>query len=206
MTPSYSHQTFSYRFLPGILSAILLLAVLSPVVSFSQNNGRAVTPKMKDAIIDSLTMVNLELQINVNQMDSLYQAERFTVAELRDQLMQLETSRKNLEATKTDVEDENLKLNQSNRILIIFNSVVAVLLVITLVFVIKRAGRKNPQTPVVSTLPDKSDNPSTASGPSSKLASFEDKLAQLEKLGGLKEKGILTDEEFQSEKQRILGK
>lgn len=35
--------------------------------------------------------------------------------------------------------------------------------------------------------------------------SFDDKLEQIKKLGELKENGLLTDEEFATEKARILG-
>ncbi len=35
--------------------------------------------------------------------------------------------------------------------------------------------------------------------------SADDQMAQLEKLGQLKEQGILTDEEFQAKKKQILG-
>src|SRR5687767_12903368 len=35
--------------------------------------------------------------------------------------------------------------------------------------------------------------------------SMDDKLAQLEKLGELKERGVLSDAEFAEQKQRILG-
>ena len=36
-------------------------------------------------------------------------------------------------------------------------------------------------------------------------ASHEDTLSQLERLGALKDQGILTDEEFQAQKAKILG-
>jgi hypothetical protein len=35
---------------------------------------------------------------------------------------------------------------------------------------------------------------------------FEDKIAMLERLGKLREKGMLSDEEFMSEKNRLFGK
>jgi hypothetical protein len=40
---------------------------------------------------------------------------------------------------------------------------------------------------------------------STPVPAADDTVERLEKLAELKEKGILTDEEFQSEKQKILG-
>jgi hypothetical protein len=39
-----------------------------------------------------------------------------------------------------------------------------------------------------------------------KFTSFDDKLQQLERLGKLREKALLSEEEFLAEKQRILGR
>jgi hypothetical protein len=189
-------------------SIILTFLVTLPVIicdpAYSQRAGSAARFYQMAVEIDSLQNAAADLTQKAHRADSLYKAEKFVSAELRDQVLKMEQQQKSLEASKTDVEDENLKLNQSNRILIIFNSVVAVLLVITLVFVLKRAGRK--MAPPVGNTASKPAFSSNSNPDPNKLASFEDKLAQLEKLGGLKEKGILSDDEFQQEKQRILGK
>lgn len=184
-----------------IIASLVTLLLMANQIS-AQRPGTAARFYEMAQEIDSLQSTVAELNRKLYHSDSLYKAEKFTSAELKDQVLKMEQEQQSLVASKTDVEDENLKLNQSNRILIIFNSVVAVLLVVTLIFVLKRAGRKSPAA--FSSLPTKPV--STSINQSNKLASFEDKLAQLEKLGGLKEKGILSDEEFQDEKQRILGR
>jgi hypothetical protein len=185
-----------------LIIASLVTLLLTANHASAQRPGTAARFYEMAQEIDSLQSTVAELNRKLYHSDSLYKAEKFTSAELKDQMLKMEQEQQSLVASKTDVEDENLKLNQSNRILIIFNSVVAVLLVVTLIFVLKRAGRKSPAA--FSSLPTKPV--STSINQSNKLASFEDKLAQLEKLGGLKEKGILSDEEFQDEKQRILGR
>lgn len=188
----------SYR----LIIASFLMLFLMPDPLPAQRPGSAARFYEMAQEIDSLQSAINDLNSRLHQSDSLYKAEKFTSAELRDQMLKMQEEQQSLVATKTDIEDENLKLNQSNRILIIFNSVVAVLLVITLIFVIKKAGRKMP----AASAPAPQRPVSSNNNHSNKLASFEDKLAQLEKLGGLKEKGILSDEEFQEEKQRILGR
>ena len=152
-------------------------------------------------IIDSLELINLQLSFQKNRYDSLYQAEKFTSAELRDQVIKLDDYRKNLESNATYIKNENLKLNQSNRILIVFNSFVAVLLLVTLIFFLRRMRKKPagllPTSPEGIIAGNKSQNISV---------SFEDKLQQLERLGQLREKGLLSEEEFLAQKQSILSK
>ena len=48
--------------------------------------------------------------------------------------------------------------------------------------------------------PSPSPRPAAAAAP----APAEDRVEQLKELAGLKEQGVLTEEEFQSEKARIL--
>jgi len=44
----------------------------------------------------------------------------------------------------------------------------------------------------------------TSNQPNNSLKSMDDKFAQLEKLGKLKEQGLLTEEEFQQQKKKII--
>ncbi len=192
--------------LNNILCLFLFLFVLSGN-SIGQTDNRSVKPRIispridKEQLqIDSLHLVIEQLRYDVFKNDSLYQQERFVSADLRDQLLKLDDYRKKLEARNTDFKDDNLKLNQSNRILIIFNSLVAILLVVSLIFFVKKISRKktNATAPAPSA---KSETPATV-----RYSSFEDRLVQLERLGKLREKGLLTDDEFITEKQKVLGK
>ena len=47
--------------------------------------------------------------------------------------------------------------------------------------------------------------PPPAPAPAAAAASDDDVIAQLEKLGELRDKGILTDEEFAAQKAKLLG-
>lgn len=151
--------------------------------------------------IDSLTLELDALNAKYNNIDSLYKSERFTTAELRDQIIKLDDYRLKLEETINSFKGENLKLNQSNRILIVFNSMVAVLLVISLVFFLKKIGKKNKDEKAIKL--DEAISHKSAVGT---MLSLEEKLQQLERLGKLKEKGLLNESEFVNEKQQILGK
>lgn len=186
-----------------LLTTLLLAVVLWPSIAFSQQTPRASRALLEAySVIDSLMASSDSLTNLHHHTDSLNKAVMLDNTELKERLATMENERISLEANNTEVTDENLQLNQSNRILIIFNSVVAILLVITLVFVIRRAGRKTAPRPANT---PSSPSVSTSSSQNQRYSSLEDKLTQLEKLGALKEKGILSEEEFLTEKRGILG-
>lgn len=150
--------------------------------------------------IDSLQeVVSLQI-VKLDSLDSIIEAERQSSADLRDQLIKLDDYRKKLEGNVDSFKGENLKLNQSNRILIAFNSLVAVLLIVSLVFFLRKIGKSRKIPPVVNTPSGGKQTEQV------KFATFEDKLAQLERLGKLREKELLSEDEFIVEKQKILGK
>ncbi len=152
-------------------------------------------------LIDSLSSSLEGLKIKCDVTDSLLDAERSTSSDLREQVIKLDDYRKKLEGNIGSYKGENLKLNQSNRILIAFNSLVAILLVISLVFFLKKIGNrkttqaKNTSGNIEDSIIGKEPN-----------LSLEDKLQQLERLGKLREKGLLSENEFLAEKQKVLGK
>jgi len=151
-------------------------------------------------IIDSLDRVLVNRNATIIKADSLLQSEKATSNDLRDQLITLDEMRKKLEANVNTYQGENLKLNQSNRILVIFNSFVAVLLIVTLVFYLRKINKKAAPEPA------NNGETQTRKATVSVHASFEDKLQQLERLGKLREKGLLSDDEFLFEKNQVLGK
>lgn len=107
---------------------------------------------------------------------------------------------------------ENTKLNSRNVALLIFNCIVIVILIITFILFIKKPSAKNskPATPrtVANPANGKPEEPVV------KISSFgimstdsiENKLEQIERLANLREKGFLTSEEFEVQKQQIIGR
>ena len=193
-----------FRLYLGICLLILSVAgnsfaQVKPVAKSSRSVSLKVDNSQK--IIDSLELLVVRLQMEVNQLDSFYKSEKLTSADLRDQVIRIDDYRKKLEANINSFKGENLKLNQSNRILIVFNSLVAVLLLVTLFYFLKRMGKKK-NSPSADTS-NESGQPSSGT---INFGTFEDKLQHLERLGALKEKGLLSEAEFLLEKQRVLGK
>ncbi len=189
------------------LMSILCLLVISIHVS-GQSDKQPPKPAAKPApakqsdksIIDSLQALIENQYVRIDLLDSLLETEKQTTDDLRNQVIRIDEYRKKLESNINSFKGENLKLNQSNRILIVFNALVALLLIFSLVFFVRRIGRK--QTGNLANgnnIPDKGSE-------KLKFTSVDDKLHQLERLGKLREKALLSEEEFLAEKQRILGK
>lgn len=178
---------------------IMAICLLAFSVSMNAQNRSAARIDYLIGIIDSLDRVMIDNNNKIERLDSLLEAEKAETSLLREENAAITKHRKELETNVSTFQGENLKLNQSNRILIIFNSFVAVLLIVTLVFYLRKMNRK---TGVETVAPGKPVSNHAAAV----HASFEDKLQQLERLGKLREKGYLSDEEFLAEKNQILGK
>jgi len=185
-----------------LIHSILIFALTTVV--FLVCTGLKINPASQQLAeqqlaIDSLSQRVLLLEVENLKADSLYEAERFTSSGLRDQIIKLDDYRKELEAEIASLRGENQKQNQGNIILIVFNAFVAVLLLITLIFFLRGKKKKKAQELPPVKVPSNGNRTHV-------FTSFEDKLVQLERLGNLKEKGLLSEEEFLAEKHNILGK
>ncbi|HPA31760.1 MAG TPA: SHOCT domain-containing protein, partial [Bacteroidia bacterium] len=124
---------------------------------------------------------------------------------------------------------DNKALSEKNIVLIVFNSLVAVGLILSLFFLLRKPVAKKmllntpdsekplakveqsrvaQQVPVARPVEVKPE-PVIKVSPEGILSASHDaldfKLDQIEKLARLKEKGYLTDEEFNVQKRQILG-
>lgn len=99
---------------------------------------------------------------------------------------------KAIESYKTIIKETE----QQNLILIIFNGAVGFFLVVTLIWLLRKPSKKRTKPANGTSAPLKAKT---------FLAETHNHyLEQLERLGKLKEQGILTDEEFSSQKQFII--
>ncbi|MBL7929378.1 MAG: SHOCT domain-containing protein [Bacteroidia bacterium] len=182
----------------------MVLAMIMAVNVMAQQRPPGYVPlnqlKKAQSETDSLTLVTISQQtqitalnkkienrdVTITALDSLANKQKAEIAELTKEL---ETYR-----------GQNLKLDQSNRILIIFNSIVGFLLLVTLVWFVRNLGKKKSK----SNFEAAPSGSKTAASPSG-IRNVESKLEQLERLSKLREKGILTEEEFNFQKQQVLG-
>jgi hypothetical protein len=198
-----SHKILKYLFFIWIFHFMMMPVAFAqkPKAAATKDIGvkASVRQTADKLVIDSLEQVIDGKNSSLDSLDALFEAEKLVTADLREQLIKLDDYRKKLETNVSSFKGENLKLNQSNRILIVFNSLVAVLLIISLVFFLRKIGRQK-------NAPSPSGSVAAKPGEQMKFTSFEDKLMQLERLGKLREKELLSEDEFMVEKQKILGK
>ena len=189
------------KYTPVILVACLLMTTSVVAQGGRKGPAKSAAQRYSERMeIDSLQQV---ISMQTAQVDSLHDvivSEREITAGLREEIIRQDDFRKKLEGNVDSFKGENLKLNQSNRILIVFNSLVAVLLITSLVFFLRKIGRRKSATETVRVPANGKQNDQV------KFTNFEDKLAQLERLGKLREKELLSEDEFVVEKQKILGK
>lgn len=188
---------------------LFITLLLMEPVSAQRNNAKTYRELIDEQaiIIDSL---NVAVSMLEDEKSSMQEASDKLIArinELEMEVEQLRSDKGELSQQLDGFYSDNLHLNQSNRILIAFNFLVGILLLVSLIFFLRRLGR-NKQAGAGSSseeaqIPQNTVNP-VRQGAANVHVSFEDKLQQLERLGSLKEKGVLTDEEFNIQKRTIL--
>lgn len=176
-----------------ICTVIILLMIAGPVIpvmgqTTTADAGRAMLYS-RARLIDSLT----------NQVDVLINEKQKAgdkINKLEDQLRTQEIELKRLTdeniKLKSDLEEsmgDNLQSSHTSSILFIFNIIVAIILLVALIWIFMRKK-------------EATSNNSNAYG---STESNDVKLEMIEKLGNLRDKGLLTDEEFNLQKRQLFG-
>jgi putative oligomerization/nucleic acid binding protein len=159
------------------------------------------------ADIDSLNIVISQVKASYENAVRINKGKDSLVDEMDAKILNMQNINNDLERKLSTYKGDNLKLDQSNRILIIFNAIVGVLLLTTLIWFLRNIGRKKApdKTKTVSVIETAAPSNRKTPAPTNDNEYFDTKLEQLEKLGVLRDKGILNEEEFNRQKQQILG-
>ena len=176
------------------------LLLFLPVLGYSQmyKEANQVPQQQCDSLVDAL---NAEL----DQADSLLNAQSVEMQVLKQAAEKKEESLHKMESFVEVYKSENQQINQTNKILIIFNCLGAVLLLLSLVYIM--SGRNKARRPDTSVPPvPPTPYPVTTETPVASRTSLgvEDRLIQIERLARLREGGLLSTNEFEKEKERIL--
>lgn len=146
-----------------------------------------------DSLARSLEQVRAQ-QDSARRALSLQQVKLEQLAAENQRLQQVNTRLEHdLEAARGD----NLQSSHTNSVLFIFNVIVGLLLLIALLWMLNLRKRG-----------DDRETPAPAAGGGRKKSAeenFEHTLDRIQKLGSLRDKGLLTDEEFNLQKKQLLG-
>lgn len=202
--PRMNHSTMRLvRNYVLIVGCILFCGMVSAQSTNSKQIG-AVTKKPVVQIVDRRAMLIDSLSSFVDyiliQQDSLKQIMQSQKERMDSSISALEeVSAENakLKESLKDAQGDTLQSNHTNSILFIFNVGVGIFLLIALLWMfMKKKSDGEREDDEVS---------SKSNGKVSKDESFDHKLDRIQKLGSLRDKGLLTDEEFNLQKSQILG-
>ena len=199
-------------------------ANLKPKTIIKTVHGKTVAVA-NDSIYDALFIA----QNRVSNLNDALKAKDGAFGQLLNKSDSLIITNKTLQARFDALMADNKALNEKNIVLIVFNSLDAVGLILSLFFLLRKPVAKKmllntpdnekpaakiEQSRVVQQVPvamsvELKPEPVIKVSPEGILSASHDaldfKLDQIEKLARLKEKGYLTDEEFNVQKRQILG-
>ena len=205
--PRMNHSTKRLVRNYGLIAGCILFSGMVSAQSTNSSNSKqigAVTKKPVVQIVDRRAMLIDSLSSFVDyiliQQDSLKQIMQSQKERMDSSISALEeVSAENakLKESLKDAQGDTLQSNHTNSILFIFNVGVGIFLLIALLWMfMKKKSDGEREDDEVS---------SKSNGKVSKDESFDHKLDRIQKLGSLRDKGLLTDEEFNLQKSQILG-
>ncbi|MBK9402488.1 MAG: SHOCT domain-containing protein [Bacteroidetes bacterium] len=148
-------------------------------------------------LIDSLGAMIVEME---SREDSLYRAlssQNEKISDANTEIEALKAGNAELKLQLEDAQGDNLQSSHTNSILFIFNIGVGIFLLIGLIwmFMRKKGDAESDEQPA------RNDRRKVSNA----NENFDHKLDRIQKLGNLRDKGLLTDDEFNLQKRQILG-
>ena len=146
----------------------------------------------RSALLDSLFTMQIKFSKMEDSLKTLMRQQKEEIKNLKEEANQLRAANTRINQDLGESKGDNLQSAHTNSVLFIMNLCVGLILLLTLLWMFfkrkdqSRGNIKN-YTSGIST------------------ESLEYRLDRIEKLGHLKEKGLLTDEEFTLQKKQILG-
>lgn len=147
-------------------------------------------------IIDSLVKTVDQIRVQQDSMRRILKLQSTTVEELTTTNFKLKESNSKLRAELTAARGDNLQSSHTNSVLFVFNVIVGIFLLIALLWMFMRK-KSDDRDDVAPASPNRRSQVTEDN--------FEHKLDRIQKLGNLRDKGLLTDDEFNLQKQQILG-
>ncbi len=158
-------------------------------------------------LIDSLSVVISDMQARQDSLLSGAASSNSYVQSLQNELRATANEKGTIQAELDRIKTDKFILARRNMILLYFNVGVAILLFSALIYqlsTLRRRKRKVQADALVQTMkPRPVTGFSTATGRVA-MDAYDGKLEKIEMLGKLRERGLLTEEEFNLQKQQLL--
>lgn len=148
-------------------------------------------------LIDSLSSFVDYILVQQDSLKQIMQSQKERMDSSISALQEVSAENATLQESLKDAQGDTLQSNHTNSILFIFNLGVGIFLLIALLWMFMKKKSDGER---------EGDEVSSKSNVKvSKDESFDHKLDRIQKLGSLRDKGLLTDEEFNLQKSQILG-
>ena len=149
----------------------------------------------KYSIVDSLSDQVLVQKGQIDSLLVLINDELSRSQSLENNNAKLNDANQNLSKELEETKGDQLKTSHTSTILLIFNILAGIILLVALVWIFNRK-KEDPSETQQSEVKTPSRLP---------VDQLDKKMDRIEKLGKLRDKGLLTDEEFHLQKKQILG-
>lgn len=184
--------------------SVLGLLFFSLLVNAQEATDNAATRKFvsRSRVIETLAAeVESLRQANIRLSDSLYESQQ-QLAVVNQDNDRLKKDVKQLEENLDKALNEKLQSSHTNSVLFIFIFITGLIVLLALIWLFMRKPATVAHYQDTRTnLEDDDDDDEKSSGQNS----VDHQLERIEKLGSLREKGLLTDDEFNLQKKQILG-
>jgi hypothetical protein len=186
----------------NLIRFLLILIVFNSIPGvqaqeISSFNQQAVETAIKSRFslrreLDSINAAVIQLRGYNDSITNLLHEETVKLEDLRKVNKQLSETNENLNTEIETIKGEKLQTSHTSSILLIFNIIVGLILLVALIWMYnrKKSGSESEDEAFPQSTPIRDQ--------------VEAKLDRIEKLGKLRDKGLLTEEEFQIQKRQIL--
>jgi hypothetical protein len=146
---------------------------------------------------DTLQQELIQLRLQNDSLLGLINDELVRSRTVEQQNALLDEEIKKLESELNAAKGEQLQTSHTSSVLLVFNILAGIILLVALVWIFTR--RKGGSESVPDTAIRTINNIPASADP------VETRLERIEKLGRLRDKGLLTEDEFQMQKKQLLG-
>ncbi len=144
----------------------------------------------KNRIIDSLTATLLRTEQSRDSLMQILRADKSQIRKLEGENAKVTDENNSLKKNLDGALGDKLQYSHTSSILFIFNVIIAVILLVAIAWMFLRKKE------------EKRTSVNSREGISEV---FDNKFDRIEKLGSLRDKGLLTEEEFNFQKKQLLG-
>ncbi len=152
----------------------------------------------RSALTDSLTSLLLAVTQQQDSLRELLKTQKASIKEAELVRVQLAVENTNLKQELNGAKGDKLQSSHTKSILFIFNLIVGIFLLIAVIWMFMRKKSEPASKIFANTATSTFSATPTTEG-------YDHKLERIEKLGNLREKGLLTEDEFNLQKRQILG-